>query len=57
MNNKRIRYITSIFTLDRLEQSVGIIVWDDEDISKHIEEQEKHYGLKNGAYRSVRSVF
>lgn len=46
MNNKRIRYVTSIFTLDRLIQSVGITVWDDEDISKFVEEQSKHYGLK-----------
>lgn len=46
MNNKRIRYITSIFTLDRIDQSVGITIWDDGDISKFVEEQEKHYGLK-----------
>lgn len=46
MNNKRIRYITSIFTLDRIAQSVGIAVWDNGDINKFVEEQEKHYGLK-----------
>ena len=46
MNNKKIRYITSIFTLDKIIQSVGMSIWDNEDITKFIEEQEKHYGLK-----------
>lgn len=46
MNDKRIRYITTIVTLDKIVQSVGITVWDDDDISKIVKEQEKHYGLK-----------
>lgn len=46
MNIKRIRYITSIFTLDKIYESVNITVWDKKDISDFIEEQEKHYGLK-----------
>ena len=46
MNNKRVRYITSIFTLDRIVNSVGMTIWDNGDITKFIEEQEKHYGLK-----------
>lgn len=46
MNNKKIRYITSVFTLDKIIQSVGMSIWDNEDITKFIEEQEKHYGLK-----------
>lgn len=46
VNNKRTRYVTTIFTLDRIEQSMGITIWDKEDLSDFIENQEKHYGLK-----------
>lgn len=46
MNDKRIRYVTTIFTLDRIHQSIGITIWDNEDLSDIIKAEEKHYGLK-----------
>ena len=46
MNNKRIRYVNRIFTLDRINQSPQLTIWDKEDITDYLNENEKHYGLK-----------
>lgn len=46
MNDKRTRFITTIFTLDRIMHSINHINWDNEDVSNLIKEYEKHYGLK-----------
>lgn len=46
VNNKKTRYVTTIFTLDRINQSTGITAWDKESFSNFIKEQEKKYGLK-----------
>lgn len=46
MEEKRTRYITTIFTLDRISQALGLITWDDADLSDFINSYEKHYGLK-----------
>lgn len=46
MNDKKIRYVATIFTLDRIYQSLGITSWDKESFFNFVKEQEKKYGLK-----------
>ena len=46
MDKKRIRYVNRIFTLDRINQSIELTIWDKEDITDNIKEYDKHYGLK-----------
>ncbi len=46
MNNKRIRYVNRIFTLDKINQSIELTIWDKENITDYLNEYEKHYGLK-----------
>lgn len=46
MNDKKTRYIITIFTLDRIDQSTGITTWNKEDYFNFLKEKEKHYGLK-----------
>jgi len=44
--DKRISYVTRIFTLDRINQNVGIFVWNEQYIENILKDYEKHYGLK-----------
>ena len=46
VDNKRTRYVATIFIFDRIEQSTGITTWNNADFSDFVKEQEKHYGLK-----------
>lgn len=46
MNVKKIRYGIRIFTLDRIDRSISIFIWDKDDFANIMEEQNKHYGLK-----------
>lgn len=46
MDNKRIRYINRIFTIDKINQSIELTIWDKEDITNFLNEYDKHYGLK-----------
>lgn len=46
MNNKRIRYVNRVFTLDKINQSIELTIWDKENITDYLNEYEKHYGLK-----------
>lgn len=44
--DKRIRYGTRIFMLDRINQNIGGFIWDKDDLEYILKENEKHYGLK-----------
>ena len=44
--DKKIRYITRVFTLDRIEQGLQASNWDKDDLEPILEDMEKHYGLK-----------
>ena len=46
MKDKRIRYINKIFTLDRINKSIELTIWDKENINDYLNEFDKHYGLK-----------
>ena len=46
MNDKNIRYIFTIFTLDKTLQSVGITTWNKDGFTDLLKEQERKYGLK-----------
>lgn len=46
MDNKNIRYVTTIFALDRIINDISISLWNNDDINYILSEQEKHYGLK-----------
>lgn len=46
MNDKNIRYIFTIFTLDKNLQSVGITTWNKDGFTDLLKEQERKYGLK-----------
>ncbi|MBQ6687111.1 MAG: hypothetical protein IJN03_01145 [Bacilli bacterium] len=46
MNDKKTRYVITIFTLDKLHQSIGLTTWDKERCYEFFKEQEKRYGLK-----------
>lgn len=45
-SNKRTRYIAKIFTLDRIQDSLDITTWSQEDILNSLSYYDKHYGLK-----------
>lgn len=44
MNEKRIRYCTTIFILDK-NQTFSISLWDKDDYQEFLKEVNKHYGL------------
>ncbi len=45
MIEKRTRYITRIFTLDRFYHGTILVSWENE-LEKFLQEENKHYGLK-----------
>lgn len=45
MNEKRIRYCTTVFALDRINQVLGISLWDKDNYQDILKEENKHYGL------------
>ena len=46
MDDKRIRYVNRIITLDRINWDTNITIWDKENITDILDEFDKHYGLK-----------
>ena len=46
MDDKRIRYVNRIITLDRINWDNTITIWDKENITDILDEFDKHYGLK-----------
>jgi len=45
MSEKRIRYCTTIFALDRINQVFTICVWDNDNYKDYLKSYNKHYGL------------
>lgn len=45
MKEKRIRYCTTIFALDRIEQTFSICVWDKDNYKDYLIAYNQHYGL------------
>ena len=46
MENKRTRFITRIYALDRSGHNYQLCTWDNDNIESILEEEYKHYGLK-----------
>lgn len=45
MNEKRIRYCTTIFPLDRINQIFSVCTWDNDDYEDYLKSCNNHYGL------------
>jgi len=45
MHQKRIRYCTTIFALDRITQSFSISTWDEDNYNDYLKSYNKNYGL------------
>lgn len=46
MNAKKTRFIIHIFTLDRNYNGIRLTTWNEDDLKKFLQLEEKHYGLK-----------
>ncbi len=44
--DKRVRYVTLLFTLDKSNDCIGQFVWDVDNFDDFFKENEKRYGLK-----------
>ncbi len=45
MNEKRIRYCTTIFALDKINQIFSTCEWDNDNYKDYLKSYNKHYGL------------
>lgn len=45
MSEKRIRYCTTIFALDRINQIFSTCEWDNDNYKDYLKSYDKHYGL------------
>lgn len=45
MNDKKIRYVTTIFELSKIKGAINLTTWNEDDFIDFCKDYEKHYGL------------